>query len=374
MVDIDNLYYIYYNKDMEHLFLSAPQRLLSKMVDIYKRQQKKPKFGTTVAQRNGVIIASVLCGLLLTYFHVFPISKTEVPLPPASITNHPKVDPNANAKVVTQDNPLFASRPSWIQSFENQTSGLPDPTYWNVLVGPAENSNKEQQYYTDNFANLRIENGALRLIATQGPQPQGYKYGSARLETQGKQSFLYGRIDITAKLPKGVGTWPAVWLLPANDVYAKKSPAGDAFRYRNGGEIDIIEAVGHEPGVMYGITHTLADATRKSDGTGSYDTLKVPTASTDFNKYTLLWTPTTITFAVNDKAYYTYERQKGADYKSWPFDQPFYMIANLAMGGTWGGMDTAHFPGNGIDNKALPASLDIRSIYYYPYVGSMAVK
>lgn len=353
---------------MVSVFPTLLRRPLHKVIGAYKRWHKK----TTVLARYGLLVlASAACGFVIVHLPEFTNKDS---LPPTVSATQQKTASGSPTPAPTQNNPLFAARPSWSQDFTNQASGLPDPTYWNVLVGPAENSNKEQQYYTDNFANLHVENGALRLIATHGSQPKGYSYGSARIETQGKQSFLYGRIDITAKLPAGTGTWPAVWLLPDNDAYAKKSPASDTLRYKNGGEIDVIEAVGFQPGVMYGVTHTLSDASLRPDGTGSYSTTTVANASTDFNKYTLLWTPTSITFAVNDKAYYTYERQNGADYKTWPFDQPFYLIANLAMGGTWGGMDTAHYPGNGIDNSALPASLDIRSIYYYPYAGQTSVK
>lgn len=354
-----------------HYLIPSLQHSLHKASGIYKKWQKKPLFSVVLTRLGGIVLLSALSGFIIVYLPAF-FTVANPATSPAPATQ--KVTSRLPADAPTQTNPLFAAHASWSQDFTNQKSGLPDPLYWNVLVGPAENSNKEQQYYTSDFANLRVENGALRLIATHGPQPAGYTYGSARIETQGKQSFLYGRIDITARLPRGVGTWPAVWLLPANEMYAQKSPDSDVMRYRNGGEIDIIEAVGFQPGVMYGVTHTVSDASLHADGTGSYSTTTVPNASTDFNKYTLLWTPTSVTFAVNDTPYYTYERQNGADYKTWPFDQPFYLIANLAMGGTWGGMDTAHYPGNGIDNTALPASLDIRSIYYYPYVGSTAVK
>ena len=270
----------------------------------------------------------------------------------------------------TQSNPVFASSPSWSQDFTNKSVTSLDPKYWNALVGPAENSNKEQQYYSADSQHLRVENGALRLIGTHQAEPGGYQYGSARIETQGKREFKYGRIDVTAKLPAGSGTWPAVWLLPANDTYEQQSPATDPERYRNGGELDILESVGFQPNVVYGVAHTASDLTEHADGTGSYAKATVPTSSSDFNTYTILWTPTTMTFEVNGTPYYTYSRPTNANYKVWPFDQPFYLIANLALGGNWGGEDTAHFPGNGIDNSALPSSLDIRSIYYYPYVGS----
>jgi beta-glucanase (GH16 family) len=267
----------------------------------------------------------------------------------------------------TQDDARFATQPSWVQDFARQQSGALDATYWNVLIGPAENANQEQQYYTDNPSNLQIKDGALKLIATNTPQPEGYKYGSVRLETQGKQSFKYGRFDITAKLPVGSGTWPAVWLLPANNLYADKSPEGSPLRYKNGGEIDIIEAVGFQPDVVYGVAHTAADLSKRTDGTGSHKSVQVPGSSAAFNTYTLLWTPDSLTYAVNGKPFFTYTRQAGADYTTWPFDQPFYMIVNLAMGGTWGGLNTAEFPGDGIDTRALPTSFDIKSIYYYPY-------
>jgi beta-glucanase (GH16 family) len=358
---------------MDHLSPSSVERLFRKVAHTFKGRPTRSFLRTPAARYSIVVLAAALGGFLIAYLPAYYTPKKPVP---ASTVMAPqqKTTSNTSVDAPVQNNPLFATHPSWSQNYAGQTSGLVDPLYWNVLVGPFNNSNQEQQYYTNNQANLRVDNGALRLIATHETQPEGYKYGSARIETQGKQSFLYGRIDITAKLPSGAGTWPAVWLLPANDTYAKKSPNSDTMRYKNGGEIDIIESVGFQPGVMYGIAHTLSDVSLHPDGTGSYKSMVVPTASTDFNKYTLLWTPTTVTFAVNDSAYYTYQRQDGADYKTWPFDQPFYLIANLAMGGTWGGMDTAHYPDNGIDNSALPASLDIRSINYYPYVGSTAVK
>jgi len=356
---------------MDHLLPSSLKHLLRKGPAIHKGWHKKPFLNSTAARYSTVVIASAVCGFILAYLPVLYAEKPPIIPLASTIQQQPKKEVYV---APAQTNPLFATRPSWSQDFTGRTSGLLDSSYWNVLVGPAENSNKEQQYYTGDLANLRIENGALRLIATYSPQPAGYKYGSARIETQGKQSFLYGRIDITAKIPEGVGTWPAVWLLPDNNVYADKSPASEPLRYKNGGELDVIESIGSQHGLNYGVAHTLSDLALRSDGTGSHGTMMVPHASTDFNRYTLLWTPTSVTFAVNDRAYYTYERKSGADYKTWPFDQPFYLIANLAMGGTWGGMDTAHYPDNGIDNSALPASLDIRSIHYYPYIGSMDVK
>lgn len=313
--------------------------------------------------RNTVLMFAAVLGLLVASAQIIP--SLFQPYAPFVSKQSPVVAPPVDN--FPQSNSLFATNPTWSQNFAKQSSAVPDPLYWNVLVGPAQNSNKEQQYYTDNLANLRVEDGALKFIATKGNQPEGYNYASSRIETQGKQTFLYGRIDISAKLPKGVGTWPAVWMLPANNIYAEKSPEGTALRYKNGGEMDIIEAVGFEPDVVYGVAHSASDLTLRSDGTGPHGTVKVPNSSTSFNTYSVLWTPTSVTFAVNDMPYFNYVRKDGADYTTWPFDQPFYLIANLAIGGSWGGM-------KGIDNSALPTSLDIESIYYYPYIGSMALK
>ncbi len=340
-----------------------------------KRRFKKHKKHSELLQRTAFIMASAACGFIIVCFRVVSAltdGKTvRVPSPITVLQTAPKQEEPVHP---TQNNPLYATSPVWAQAFANQKNGILDPKYWNVLIGPAENSNQEQKYYTANRTNFRIENGVLSLMAVKESQPDGYQYSSARLETQNKQTFLYGRIDIEAKLPVGVGTWPAVWLLPANNVYAEKSPESNVLRFKNGGEIDVIEAVGHEPDNVYAVAHTAADLTHRTDGTGSYNVIKVPDSATTFNKYTLFWTPTSLSFAVNEQVFFTYNRHDGASYKTWPFDQPFYLIVNLAMGGTWGGLDTDRFPGNGIDDSALPASFDIRSIYYYPYIGSTEVR
>lgn len=293
-----------------------------------------------------------------------PVNQSESTSPIAS----PKKSETPVA-VRAQDNPLFAKNPSWSEDFTTQTSEALNPKYWNILEGPALNSNREQQYYSSSETNLKTENGILKLIATHQPQPMGYQYASARLETEGKKEFLYGRLDVTAKLPRGTGTWPAIWLLPANNVYADKSPENNVLRYKNGGEIDIMEAVGHKPNLIYGVAHTASDIQKRPDGTGSNASIVVPNSADTFNKYSLLWTPDKLTFAVNDKPFFSHSRPKNADYTTWPYDQPFFLIINLAMGGVWGGMDRAKFPENGIDNSALPASFEIDSIDYYPYIG-----
>lgn len=267
-----------------------------------------------------------------------------------------------------QSNTQFSTYPTWSQNFQ-KASGQPDKHYWNIFQGEPPNDNQEAQYYTANSNNVHIKNGVLSLIATHESQPKGYQYASARIDTQNKFSFLYGRVDVSAKLPSGVGTWPAIWFLPNNTKYEDMGASDDPVRYINGGEMDMAEAVGFNPNVVYGVVHTRTDL-NNPDRIGAFNQVTVPGNNTGYNTYTVLWTPSTITYEVNNTPFFTYTRSANADYTTWPFDQPFYMIVNLAMGGNWGGEDTTEFPGNGIDNSVLPASLDIKSIYYYSYVGT----
>ncbi len=339
-----------------------------------RRWWRKPSVKSEFIERGFFVMIAVICGYIIASTNIVTTivqvvtrsNMAQTAIQQQAVTITPTTTESSSHQ-------QFSSTPSWSQDFRTKNSGVPDPKYWNTLVGPALNSNNEQQYYSNNPENLRVENGALRFIATNSSQLSGYKYGSARLETEGKMSFLYGRFDITAKLPKGVGTWPALWLLPADHTYASLSPEGNPKHYKNGGEIDIIEAVGSDQNTNYGIAHTVSDVLLRSDGTGSYAKVSVPNSTEKFHTYSLLWTPTSLTFEVDAVAYYTYTRQKGSDYQTWPFDQPFYLIANLAIGGTWGAMDKSRFA-SGIDDSALPASFDIQSIMYYAYIGSTAVE
>jgi beta-glucanase (GH16 family) len=329
--------------------------------------RKKIKKDNNSGQFSLLVLIAIIIGLLLTATQLVKVSDV-TPIVQSTTIKQSAV--SVQPSLPTQKDARFTSQPAWSQNFATETSGLLNQKSWNVSVGPAINSNNEQEYYTDNLSNLQIASGALSLTGTHEAEPQGYQYGSARIDTQNKQSFLYGRLDITAKLPNGVGTWPAIWMLSSNNLYDDKSPSTDSLRYKNGGEIDILEAVGFLPNSIYGVAHTASDLSLHPGGTGSYSVATVPNSSTAFNTYTLLWTPTSLTFAINGVSYYTYARPANADYTTWPFDQPFYLIANLALGGSWGGMDTKQYPGNGIDNSALPASLQIRSIYYYPYIST----
>lgn len=269
-----------------------------------------------------------------------------------------------------QSDNQFSTYPTWSQDFAHYKSNKLNSNYWRINIGAPNNGNNEAEYYTNDPSNLRISQGSLILEATHQAEPNNYQYGSGRVDTKGKLSFRYGRIDVTAKLPIGVGTWPAIWLLPANTKYEDMSPPSDIYRFLNGGEIDMAEAVGFNPNLVYGVVHTVTSNENNPNGVGDYNQVLVANNNLNYNTYTLLWTPDSITFEVNNKPYYTYYKQPGATYLTWPFNQPFYLIIDLAVGGVWGGEDTAQYPNNGINNAALPASLQIKSIYYYPYIAN----
>jgi len=170
-------------------------------------------------------------------------------------------------------------------------------------------------------------------------------------------------------LPDGIGTWPAIWMMPSQPKYASLSPASDTNRYLNDGEMDIAESAGVQPHMVYGVAHSIAYPEGGPDNS-YYSTVTVPDNNTVFHDYELDWTPTSLTFSVDGKPFYTYTKQAGADWHSWPFNQPFYLIVDLALGGTWAGNDRAQFPTDGVDKAALPASMQVQSINYYSYVGA----
>jgi beta-glucanase (GH16 family) len=258
---------------------------------------------------------------------------------------------------------LFSSVPTWEQSFYYIESNMSDVRKnWKIFVGPAP-ANNEAQYYTDNLNNIRIEGGAL-VIEARVEQMGDQDYTSARISTEGKKDFIYGKFDIYAKLPSGIGTWPAVWLYPSEYKYKTMYANTDFKSTYLDGELDIVEAIGSEPNVVYGIAHALKDP----DDGKYFSTIKIPDNFVKFHHYGIEWTPTNLTFTVDGKIYYSVNKKDSYDFQQWPYDQKYNLIINLALGGNWAGRDVKKFPGDGIDKSALPARFEIKSIAYYEYV------
>ena len=237
----------------------------------------------------------------------------------------------------------------WSDEFDQ--NGLPDPAKWSYEEGFVRN--RELQYYTaGRRENARVVGGHLIIEAHkeqypnaryQADAPEGRwqqrrehaDYTSASLNTRAQASWTYGRIEVRAKLPGGRGTWPAIWMLGTN-MNAVGWPAC--------GEIDIMEYVGHDPGVVHANVHTRGYNHARGNGRGARTAL--PDAEKEFHVYAVEWTPEKLEFFVDEQKYFTLENDgKGVD--SWPFDAPQYLILNLAIGGAWGGqqgVDDAIFP------------------------------
>ena len=206
--------------------------------------------------------------------------------------------------------------------------------------------NGERQYYSASRRdNLRVEDGRLiiearkeRLDPVKFPDWGGQEYTSARIFSKGS-GWTYGFYEIRAKLPCARGTWPAIWMLP---VDMKKWP--------DDGEIDIMEHVGAAPNEIVASLHTrLFNHTK---GTQRSAQKMLPTSCSTFHRYQLDWRPESITIGFDDRAYMRVSNDQPGGKGAWPFNVPFQMILNLAIGGEWAGA-------KGIDDAAMPQRFEI---------------
>ena len=228
---------------------------------------------------------------------------------------------------------------------EFNVDGKPDDTKWDYDIGGHGWGNNELQYYTSDSVNVRVNNGKLEIEAHYYPNST-VEYTSARIVTKSKGDWLYGRVEVKAKLPAGLGTWPAIWMLPTDWEYGGWPASG---------EIDIMEHVGYEPNVVHGTVHT--EAFNHSIGTQFGDQLTIPTAISDFHIYAIEWSEDKIDFYIDDNKYFTFNNVN-LTYKEWPFDKRFHLIMNIAFGGNWGGAQ-------GIDNSIFPVQMDVEYVRVY---------
>jgi beta-glucanase (GH16 family) len=249
--------------------------------------------------------------------------------------------------------PPDQTRGPWrlVWSDEFNYTGLPDPSKWDYDVGGHGWGNKELQFYTAcRKENARVENGRL-IIEARKELWEGSEYTSARLVSRGKGDWMYGRFEVRARLPSGRGTWPAIWMLPTSKNYGG---------WPNSGEIDIMEHVGFDADVVHVSVHTRAY--NHSINTQKTARIKLPTARTGFNVYAVEWTPDEIRGFVNQQHFFTFRNERlvnaVADYRQWPFDKPFHLLLNLAVGGTWGGQ-------RGVDTTIWPQRLEIDYVRVY---------
>jgi beta-glucanase (GH16 family) len=253
--------------------------------------------------------------------------------------------------------PPAAPREEWTLVWQDEFDAAEiDRAKWSHVVAGGGFGNNERQFYTDDRRNSWVEKGRLIIEARQ-QERDGHAYTSAKIHTQGKGDWQYGRFEIRAKLPEGRGIWPAIWMMPS-----------DYHRYGGWpvcGEIDIVELVGHEPGTVHGTLHyghpwknvgqhTVLPAGRKF--------------SEDFHLFTLEWGPGFMKWFLDGQLYQTqddwYTSHPGARWPA-PFDQKFYLQLNVAVGGNWPGYPDA--------STKFPQRLEVDYVRVYRFNGEYPV-
>lgn len=234
----------------------------------------------------------------------------------------------------------------WADEFN--TGKKPNKEKWNIITGDGcpelcGFGNNELQYYSSE--NVKVEDGNL-IIKAKKDSMGNRAYTSAKLVTKDKGDWQYGRIEVSAKLPEGRGTWPAIWMLPTLNRNLKW-PAD--------GEIDIMEHVGYNQGVVHGTIHT--QKYNGMLGTQKTDSIHIPDAHRKFHTYAIEWDENCITWFVDDQQYNKIERGNDGR-EGWPFDGDFHLILNLAVGGNWGGK-------YGVDDSIWPQTLEIDYVRVY---------
>ena len=236
----------------------------------------------------------------------------------------------------------------WHDNFA--TDGVPNPSKWTYELGDGCPElcgwgNNERQAYTSDPQNVRVEDGNLIIEAIQ-ISAEDSTYTSAKLVSHSGGSWQYAYVEIRAKLPVGRGTWPALWMLPDEKKYGG---------WPKSGEIDIMEHVGMDQDVVHGTVHT--EAYNGMIGTQVGKQIDVAGASEDFHVYAIDWTADNIAFMVDGEVYHNFPNDdKGT--AEWPFDHPFHLIINIAVGGNWGGQQ-------GIDKTVWPQQMLVDYVRVY---------
>jgi len=258
---------------------------------------------------------------------------------------------------------------SWALVWQDDFDGPKlDATKWTHNVWPPRKVNDEVQAYTARAKNVRVEDGHL-VIEAHREDYEGAAYTSGRIHSSGKADFLYGRFEVRARLPRGQGTWPAIWMLPSDPmVYATTCSndadwqgSDDCDAWPNSGEIDIMEHVGYQMNHIHGTVHTRAYYWRMWEQRKGR--ILIDDAADAFHVYALEWSPERIDVFVDDSLYFSYVNEHKS-WPEWPFDRPFHLILNIAVGGAWGRS------GGPIDESMLPQRMLVDYARVYRKAGS----
>ncbi len=246
---------------------------------------------------------------------------------------------NDNHLMPPDDDP--PSEPEWQLVWYDEFDGDElDLTKWSYQYGTGTDfglvgwGNNELQYYTDHEDNIFIENNMLHIVARE-ERFGNMNYTSSRIRTYEKGDWIYGRFEIRAKLPEGQGIWPAIWMLPTDEVFGG---------WPKSGEIDIMELVGHEPETIHGTVHYGPDWP-ENQWTGKEYTLNEGTFADDFYVFSIEWSLNEIKWFVDGNHYFTITPSHLLPH-NYPFNARFHLLINLAVGGNWPGRpdDTTEFP------------------------------
>jgi beta-glucanase (GH16 family) len=278
----------------------------------------------------------------LSFFIIVPLLALSIGCTKKS---QPGTTPLLSSPPATVKEWKFEDTPSWADEFSAE--GKPDGARWGYDTGGSGWGNNELQYYTPGD-NITIKNGVL-LIEARKEEKEGRKYTSTRLVSKGKGDFLYGRFEARAKLPKGRGLWPAIWMLPTDWEYGG---------WPRSGEIDIMEQVGYDPFKIHMTVHT--ESYNHVKGTQKSGFAIVPSATDAFHLYRVDWTPDRIQGYIDNNLVFTFENERRTA-NEWPFDKKFHWLLNVAVGGNWGGAQ-------GVDDTIFPALLEIDFVRVYKLV------
>lgn len=305
---------------------------------------------------------------------MFRDGKTEsaltVTVPGVQVTEgelHIKFDASAGEPLLSAVAVRAKQRPppdrelAWSDEFDYD--GRPDPELWYIEDWPPRVANSEDQAYTTRPRNVRVADGVL-IIEAHKEDYDGAEYTSARIRSVGEGDIDYGRVEVRARLPGGVGTWAAIWMLPRDPYfYATNCGPGDDIHgtadcnaWPNSGEIDIMEYVGYQENHIHGTVHNEAHYFIKWNQ--HKGRILIDGVEDEFHVYALEWSPERIDIFVDDSRYFTYVNEQ-LGWQAWPYDKPFYLILNLAIGGDWGRA------GGPIDDSVLPQRMLVDWVRVY---------
>lgn len=269
--------------------------------------------------------------------------------------------------VVLRRKGIVSKKGRLVWSDEFDVDGEPDLTKWSFNIWPARKVNDEDQAYTSRRKNVRIDDGRL-IIEAHKEEFGNATYTSGRIHSAGKGDFLHGRFEVRARLPAGKGSWPAIWMLPSDPYrYSTTCEVGEDWQgsptcdaWPNSGEIDIMEHVGYQMDHVHGTVHTKAYYWAEwEQRKGRFLANGVDQS---FHVYALEWSPTDIRAFVDDTLYFVYTNENNG-WQTWPFDQPFHLILNVAVGGMWGRS------GGGIDDEIFPLRMEVDYVRVYELSG-----